>query len=134
MEQNFRYTSRIHEIPNIRKDLDSLENSWKIPKTKMKQIRVIVEELFSNIVRFAYEDQEEHFIDLKMERKENVIELEIIDDGIKFNPLEGSEDPVRDPAMVESGGMGITLVQTFANKMSYERIADRNHLKIEKKI
>lgn len=111
-----------------------LESSWNIPLTKMKQIRVIVEELFSNIVRFAYEDQEEHFIDLKIERKENIIELEIIDDGIQFNPLEEGEDPARDPALAESGGMGITLVQTFANKMSYERIKERNHLKIEKKI
>lgn len=134
MQHSFRYTSQIHEIPNIRRDLDRLESSWNIPKPKMKQIRVIVEELFSNIVRFAYDDQEEHFIELNIEKKENVIELEIIDDGIKFNPLEGSEDPVRDPALVESGGMGITLVQTFANSMSYQRIEERNHLKIEKKI
>jgi len=134
MEQRFRYTSKIHEIPRIRKDLETLEHSWNIPKTKMKQIRVIVEELFSNIVRFAYEDQEEHFIDLVMDRKENIIEIEIIDDGMKFNPLEGSEDPLKDPALPEAGGMGITLVQTFANNMSYRRLNERNHLKIEKRI
>lgn len=133
MQQNFRYSSQIHEIPNIRKDLDMVESSWKIPKTKMKQIRVIVEELFSNIVRFAYDDQKEHFIELNMERMEDRISLEIVDDGIAFNPLE-SADPLHDPAQVETGGMGITLVQTFANKMSYERRADRNHLRIEKRI
>ena len=65
-----------------------LEDAWKIPKSKMRQIGVIVEELFSNIVRFAYEDQLEHIIEIRINRNENIIEIEIIDDGIAFNPLE----------------------------------------------
>jgi anti-sigma regulatory factor (Ser/Thr protein kinase) len=134
MEQTFQYRSEIHEIPNIRKDMEMLENDWKIPKSKMNQIRVIVEELFSNIVRFAYEDQLEHTIEIRMNRYEELVEIEIIDDGIAFNPLEHSENPHRDPALVESGGMGLTLVQTFSNKMSYQRKGDKNQLRIEKKI
>ena len=134
MEQNFQYPSEIHEIPNIRKDMEELEKAWKIPKSKMNQIRVIIEELFSNIVRFAYEDQSEHMIEIGMKRNDEFIEIEIIDDGVAFNPLEHSEDPLRDPALVESGGMGLTLVQTFSNKMSYQRKGKKNLLKIEKKI
>ena len=134
MKQNLRYSSQIHEIPNIRKDMEELEKSWKIPKSKMNQIRVIVEELFSNIVRFAYEDQSEHMIEIGMKRNDEHIEIEIIDDGVAFNPLEHRDDPLRDPALVESGGMGLTLVQTFSNKMSYQRKGEKNLLKIEKKI
>ena len=134
MEYSFQYRSEIHEIPMIRKDMGMLEDAWNIPKSKMSQIRVIVEELFSNIVRFAYEDQLEHFIDIRLNRTDDIIEIEIIDDGIAFNPLEYCEDPLRDPAQVESGGMGLTLVQTFSNKMSYQRKGDKNQLRIEKKI
>ena len=134
MEHNFQYPSEIHEIPRIRKDLGELESAWNIPESKMRQIRVIVEELFSNIVRFAYEDKEEHVIEIRMNRNENIIEIEIIDDGIAFDPLEFCEDPLRDPALVASGGMGLTLVQTFSNKMTYKRIGDKNQLRIEKKI
>ena len=134
MEHSFQYRSEIHEIPKIRKDLGMLETAWQIPKSKMNQIRVIVEELFSNIVRFAYEDQHEHAIEIRMNKSENIIEIEIIDDGIAFNPLEHREDPLRDPALIESGGMGLTLVQTFSNKMSYQRKGDKNQLKIEKRI
>jgi anti-sigma regulatory factor (Ser/Thr protein kinase) len=134
MEQNFQYRSEIHEIPKIRKDMGMLEDAWKIPKSKMRQIGVIVEELFSNIVRFAYEDQLEHIIEIRINRIENIIGIEIIDDGIAFNPLEYCEDPLRDPARIESGGMGLTLVQTFSNKMSYQRMGNKNLLSIEKKI
>jgi serine/threonine-protein kinase RsbW len=134
MEYTFQYNSEIHEIPNIRKDLGMLEAEWEIPKSKMQQIRVIVEELFSNIVRFAYEDQKEHTIELRMNRMEDIVEIVIIDDGIAFNPLEHDKDPLQDPALLDSGGMGLTLVQTFSNKMSYQRIGDKNQLNIEKKI
>jgi len=134
MEQTFQYPSEIHEIPNIRKDLGVLESAWKIPESKMRQIRVIVEELFSNIVRFAYEDNEVHVIEIRMNKNENIIIIEIIDDGIAFNPLEYNLDPLRDPALVGSDGMGLTLVQTFSSNMSYQRRGDKNHLRIEKKI
>lgn len=134
MEQTFRYPSEIHEINRIRQDLGSLETEWNISKSKMKQILVIVEEIFSNIVRFAFEDTHKHEIEISLRKNENILGIEIIDDGIAFNPLEYSEDPLRDPALVESGGMGLTLVQSFSNRMSYERKANRNHLHIEKKI
>ena len=134
MEHSFTYNSEIHEIPNIRKDLGMLEAEWEIPKSKMNQIRVIIEELFSNIVRFAYEDQQEHTIELRMNRMEDIVEIVIIDDGIAFNPLEHDNDPLQDPALLNSGGMGLTLVQTFSNKMSYERLGKNNQLRIEKKI
>ena len=134
MEHTFQYRSEIHEIPKIREDLGALEKAWEIPKSKMQQIRVIVEELFSNIVRFAYEDQKEHTIELRMNRMEDKVEIVIIDDGIAFNPLEHDKDPLQDTALLESGGMGLTLVQTFSNKMTYERLGENNQLRIEKKI
>jgi serine/threonine-protein kinase RsbW len=134
MEHCFTYRSEIHEIPKIRDDLGMLETEWEIPKSKMQQIRVIVEELFSNIVRFAYEDQKEHTIELRMNRMEDIVEIVIIDDGIAFNPLEHDKDPLQDPSLLESGGMGLTLVQTFSNKMTYERLGKNNQLRIEKKI
>ena len=134
MEQSWKYRSEIHEIPRIRKDLEMLETEWSIPLSKKRQIMVIVEELFSNIVRFAYEDQQEHTIELRMKKNESSVEIEIIDDGIPFNPLEYGKDRINDPSMASSGGMGLTLVQTFANRMSYQRRGDKNCLFIEKTI
>jgi serine/threonine-protein kinase RsbW len=134
MEQIFQYPAEIHEIPRIRKDLEMLEKSWGISRSKMQQITVIVEELFSNIVRFAYEDSREHVVEVRMNLNENILHMVIIDDGIAFNPLEYGENPPNDPVRAESGGMGLTLVQTFASKMSYERKGDKNLLSIEKRI
>ncbi len=134
MEQSWQYRSEIHEIPRIRKDLEILDTQWEIPLSKKRQILVIVEELFSNIVRFAYEDQQEHTIELRMKKNESTLQIEVIDDGIAFNPLEQGKDPLDDSSLASSGGMGLTLVQTFSNKMSYQRRGNKNCLFIEKKL
>ena len=134
MKQHFQYSSEIQEIPDMRIDLRKLESEWAIPDSEMRQIVVIIEELFSNIVRFAYEDNHKHLIDISLEKKGEEISISIIDDGIPFNPLEYNPGPVSDPVGSEDGGMGITLIRAFSNSISYERVNQRNHLKITKKI
>ncbi|RLD91500.1 MAG: hypothetical protein DRJ29_14000 [Bacteroidetes bacterium] len=134
MDRAFQYPSHIQEIPHIRKDLEFLEQEWAIPKTEIKQILVIIEEIFSNIVRYAFEDRQEHAIDIRLGCDDNQIEIEIIDDGIAFNPLDYHLGPQSDPATSDAGGMGLTLIRAFSSKMIYQRNSDKNHLKITKKV
>ena len=134
MHRSFQYPSNIQEIPRIREDLEFLKTEWKIAKTETRQILVIIEELFSNIVRFAFPDKEEHLVDIQLTLNEDFIEIIILDDGIAFNPLEYQTDEDHDPTNSETGGMGLTLIKTFSNSMDYRRISGKNHLKIQKKI
>lgn len=134
MEQNYQYKSEIQEIQLIRVNLAELAESWTIPESELRQIGVIIEELFSNIIRFAYEDNLEHQIDIRLLKADSEIRIEIIDDGIPFNPLDHQHGPVSDPAASDVGGMGLTLVRTFSDSIVYSRIDGRNRLKITKKI
>lgn len=134
MKRNFKYQAHIQEIPKIRTDLEFLEEAWSVPESELRQILVIIEEIFSNIVRYAYNDELEHYIELILGSSENDIEIEIIDDGVAFNPLDYSLEPLSDPATSDAGGMGLTLIRTFSSDMSYQRISGNNHLKIIKKV
>ena len=66
MEHLFQYRSEIQEIPRIRKELSDLALSWTIPESEFRQISVIIEEIFSNIVRFAFNDTAVHMINIKI--------------------------------------------------------------------
>lgn len=134
MDRAFQYPSHIQEIPHIRTDLEFLDKEWAIPKSEIKQILVIIEELFSNIVRYAYEDRQEHVIDIKLGCNDNQIEIEIIDDGVSFNPLDYHLSPQSDPATSDAGGMGLTLIRAFSSNIIYARNSGKNHLKITKKV
>lgn len=134
MDRSFRYRSHIQEIPLIRKDLEFLETEWSITRSESRQILVIIEEIFSNIVRFAFTDNKEHQVDISLNYIDNQIEINIIDDGISFNPLEYQLSPQADPATSDAGGMGLTLIRTFSNQIDYHRLSGKNHLKITKKV
>ena len=87
MHRSFQYPSNIQEIPKIREDLEFLKAEWKIAKTETRQILVIIEEIFSNIVRFAFTDKKEHVVHIRLTLADDSIEIAVIDDGIPFNPL-----------------------------------------------
>lgn len=134
MDRLFQYHSHIQEIPHIREDLEFLKDEWAISDSEIRQILVIIEELFSNIIRYAFEDKQEHIVDIKLDYSDSQIEIEIIDDGIPFNPLEYELGAMADPASSDAGGMGLTLIRAFSSKVSYQRNSGRNHLKITKLI
>lgn len=134
MEQLYKYRSLIQEIPTIRKDLSELQSLWAIPDSEMRQIRLIIEEIFSNIIRYAFSDSQEHFVHVQLKKINDDITIQITDDGIPFNPLEYNQGATNDPASSVDGGMGLTLIKTFSNSIAYKRVNSNNQLLITKKI
>jgi serine/threonine-protein kinase RsbW len=134
MEQLYKYRSLIQEIPTIRKDLTELQSLWSIPKSEMRQIRLIIEEIFSNVIRYAFSDTQEHMVEVQLKKTNDEISIQITDDGIPFNPLEHQPGISTDPASSVDGGMGLTLIKTFSNSITYERVGSNNQLLITKKI
>lgn len=134
MEQLYKYRSLIQEIPTIREDLNRLKALWSIPDSEMRQIRLIIEEIFSNIVRYAFSDSEEHFVEVQIKKADDEISIQITDDGIPFNPLDYNQGAISDPAASVDGGMGLTLIKTFSNTIDYKRDDGHNLLLMTKKI
>ncbi len=134
MKRTFLYPSQIQSISQIRSDLESLAQSWDIPPSELRQITMMVEELFSNIIRFAYEDNIGNPIDIMLSNNGTKIIILISDDGIPFNPLEYDPDQTADPVSMEDRGMGLSLIKAFADSIDYRREDGKNRLLIEKAI
>ena len=94
-------------------------------------LNVCLEEMLTNIIKYGYDDNGKHDIDVRMEVANEIITLTIIDDGHEFNPLEVEKpDTTLDIKHRDVGGIGIFLTCKMANKVTYERKNDKNHLKI----
>lgn len=132
MVRDFRYPAHIQEISRIRKDLEFLERECAIHRKEARQIQLIIEELFSNIVRHAFQDKYEHPVDIRLSCRDGHVEIVIIDDGIPFNPLEYQAGIQADPAGYEEGGMGLPLIRAFSSGVTYQRTSGKNHLRIIK--
>jgi serine/threonine-protein kinase RsbW len=132
MEQKFTFRADIQEVALIRKNLSSLKAGWNIPNSEFKQILFIVEELFSNIIRHAFNDSGGHEIELSVRKEADRIVIDIIDDGIPFDPVNYQPESISNPVRADEGGMGISLIRTFSDGISYRRINQKNHLQVVK--
>ena len=100
------------------------------------QIRVAIDELVSNVVRYAYApDTGNITVCFDFEEQDRTAVLTFIDEGIPYDPLQNREPDVSLPAEKrEIGGLGIFLVRKTMDGMAYRRENGKNVLTIRKKI
>ena len=99
------------------------------------ELNLVLDELVTNIIHYAYADKETHLIDLIIEKGLDEVKMKVIDDGHEFNPLERA-DPKTDISLQDRsvGGLGIFFVKQKVDKVAYLREEDKNILTLIKKI
>ena len=98
------------------------------------QIEISVDEIVSNIVRYAYEDNEGEAT-VKVTSDNDTLTIQIIDYGIPYNPLE-KEDPDVTLSADERGigGYGIFIVKKVMDEIHYEYKDGKNILTLIKRV
>jgi serine/threonine-protein kinase RsbW len=92
-----------------------------------------IEELVTNCIKYAYDDEREHIIRASISMTGNVLTLRVEDDGRPFNPLSAPEPDLSLPVDRRPlGGLGLHLLRTMSDRMTYERRNDVNCVTLEK--
>lgn len=100
------------------------------------QISIAIDELFGNIVHYAYQF-ETGTATIKLYTEENPLTVIITfsDNGIPFNPLKQADPDIHaDAETREVGGMGIFLVKKLMDLVEYSYKDGQNILLIRKTI
>jgi len=92
-----------------------------------------IEEIVTNIIKYGYDDALKNEITVRLALLENMLEIEICDDGEEFNPFNQPEPDVSSGAR-QIGGLGIHFVRNMLDNYSYERRDGRNIVKLSKKL
>lgn len=94
----------------------------------LKRLRIIVDEIAGNIVRYAYSPNEGE-MELRIHLKRNSVSLCFVDSGIPYNPLLQKEPDVNlSLEDRKAGGLGIYMVRKFVDKIEYKRKKRQNYL------
>ena len=95
-------------------------------------VRLALDELLSNIIKYAYDDREVHPISVRLEPDEPA-HLVLEDDGRPFNPLADAPAPVLDGPVEDRpiGGLGLHMLQSMGLKLDYRRENGRNVLRVD---
>ena len=98
-------------------------------------IQLSVDELFTNIVSYGYDDSQIHTVKFVIDVTNEEVQVEIIDDAKPFNPLDDAPDVNLDLSVEERkiGGVGIHLVKSLMSEVTYIRDGKFNRLRLVKK-
>lgn len=126
----------VESIPVITEFVDEQLAQYNCPMKAQAQIDIAIDELFSNIVHYAYHP-EVGPATVRVEVVEDPLSVVItfIDQGVPYDPLAKADPNVNLSAEErEAGGLGIYIVKKNMNEITYEYKDGRNILRIRKEI
>lgn len=105
----------------------------RLPPESAYLATLALEELITNSIKYGYDDQHEHRIQVEMIIAGPELVMVFTDDGHPFNPLDLPAPDVNLPAEERPvGGLGIHLLRTMADKMEYAREGANNRVTLRK--
>jgi sigma-B regulation protein RsbU (phosphoserine phosphatase) len=119
--------NQVSDMNGVQERFASFASQHALPESDAQRIGLMLEELLSNVISYAYTDDLEHTIEIKFELSANDLMITIEDDGIPFNPFTiappDTSLPLEDRPI---GGVGIHLVRSVMDRFDYERRGKRN--------
>jgi sigma-B regulation protein RsbU (phosphoserine phosphatase) len=127
VRQRIEIKNELTEITSVTEVFEAFADENGIPMSIATKFNIVFDELLSNIISYAYRDEGEHEIEVQMEHLGDRLTVTIADDGVPFNPL-GVAPPNTETSLEdrELGGLGIHLVRSLVDELSYQRRIDKN--------
>ena len=130
-----RIVNRLEEIDRVNSEVNAFAERHGIDSKTRRTLNLVFDELLNNTISYAYEDHEEHEIDLTVAVSENRLYATISDDGKPFNPFDNRAPDTQ--LSVEDrpiGGLGVHLVRNVMDHVTYERHGSNNVVSMEKEL
>ena len=129
----FELKSKLSELETLCRHLEDCGNLMELSQKCRSEINLGLDELFTNIISYGFEDESEHQIKFSLAKAEETLVVQVEDDGIPFNPLDAAGPAVaRDLDSINIGGLGIHLVKKVMDDIDYQRVDGRNKLILKK--
>jgi serine/threonine-protein kinase RsbW len=111
--------NRIEDLDAIYSGLHSVLKEAGLPDALGKTLFLVCEELFSNVVRYGYQEDETDNIDLLVECEADFVRMTFRDHATQFDVSVPPAPPSMDRALhqMEIGGLGLYLVHHFSSSV-----------------
>jgi anti-sigma regulatory factor (Ser/Thr protein kinase) len=125
--------NEISELARVRDALDSLGEELPVRPRVLMQLQVALDEIVSNVVKYSWSDGADHEFLVRITADTETVTLEIIDDGVAFDPRSAPNlDALPADRRPHLGGRGIHMIRQLVDDFAYRRIDGRNHTTLTK--
>jgi len=131
----FELDNDLSELKTLNKHLSAFGRNIGVQELCISEINICLDELFTNIVLYGFNDDLKHKIKFIMTVDDHILTAAIEDDGVPFNPLK--KEAVDLPTNVDDakiGGLGIHITKKLVDTISYKRKRGINRVTVRKNI
>jgi anti-sigma regulatory factor (Ser/Thr protein kinase) len=126
----------IGELPRLLEFATAFAGRSRLPSDEASRLLVVIDELFSNIVRHGYGGSKAvGKIRIGLSFVRGCLRIAATDDGRAFDPLTAPVSDLDLPTSLRpTGGLGIHFVKNLVDHAQYSRRGEHNHLALVRHI
>ncbi len=125
----------LKELARLTEWLEAQAAAMDLPPAWLMSVNLALEEWLVNVISYAYVDELEHAIELRLWRNEKDVVIQIEDDGQPFDPTAQAEADTSMPLEHRQiGGLGIHFIRKTMDRFTYAREQERNIVTLTKTI
>ena len=125
--------AKLTEVRNLSSAVEEFGDENQLPLPTVFVINLALDELITNAVTHGTFDVSDPTIDIHLKANRDVVTLTLEDNGSPFDPTAFDADGVDTTSSLDDravGGLGLHLVRSFADDISYEFVDGRNRLTV----
>lgn len=135
MEKEIKMTNELEEVSRLAEFIEEICEELSLPAETTMKLNLALEEAVCNVIMYAYPIEENHEIRLKAKFSVNQLVFLLTDKGASFDPTTVAEanlgSSIEDRQI---GGLGIFLIRSIMNEVTYQRLGDENQLIMKKNL
>ena len=135
MKKEIKLKNQVGELEHVAVFIEEICEELGLGMELQMNLNLVLEEMVSNIIFYAYPEGTDAEIELMAEYDGNELTFVLSDQGREFDPtLKEDADVDVNPIDREIGGMGIWIVKNIMNQVTYQRLEGKNLLTMKKEI
>ena len=121
------------EIPRLAEVIEQFAREHQLSDEDLNDINLVLDEVVMNVISYAFDDDAEHKIEVRLTLDADRVTMVVSDDGKPFDP-ESAPAPMLDAPIEDRkvGGLGLFIIKALGCEIDYQRKDDRNVLTVAK--
>lgn len=116
-------------LARLIEEVDGFLAESGLPPRSIYAVNLALEEILTNTIKYGYNDDAEHQIQVTLQVDGDQAVLTCVDDGQHFDPLQAPEPDLSSPLEErEVGGVGLHLTAAMMDAIEYTRQDGKNVL------
>ncbi len=135
LKLTLKLKNQMEDLEKLNRVLEALSTRQGMSKKCTCETNLVLEELFTNIIRHGCCEPDNHHITVAISVKSDMLTVRLEDNGIPFNPITAHAPDIKTAIEKRDiGGLGIFLAKHYTEEIQYKRRGNKNILILKKKI